>query len=274
MRNPPNSRMLGAIGLVLVVVATVLWLRIALAQNLAPPAATVPVPVSPNPPKTYDPGPMAPAYGPGLSPGGAAPSAASGAPAAMTGPAVGPGTAGASPPAMYETPQEAYARWWQDRPRLPQTEALRAEIDALIEQETYTRRLMSDYSRLEDDNERAAIVRELTRVIGKHFDIRQNVRERELERLEAQIRTLREIHQKRARLRDEIIQERVRQLLRDLDGLGWGADGLDLELRREPAAGGPMGAMGGMGMPRPSMAAPSSSMSSGGSGMMPTNMMG
>ena len=38
-----------------------------------------------------------------------------------------------------------------------------------------------------------------------------------------QLRNLQEQHQRRAEQRDQIVEERVRQLLRDADGLGWGS---------------------------------------------------
>ena len=103
--------------------------------------------------------------------------------------------------------------------------ALQAEQEALAEQESETQRLIAEYGQNEDEKERGWIAGELTKVITKHFDIRQESRDRELKELEEQVRRLRELHEKRAKQREQIVQDRVRQLLRDADGLGWGAEG-------------------------------------------------
>ena len=66
---------------------------------------------------------------------------------------------------------------------------------------------------------------ELTKVVSDQFDLRQESRERELKELEEHVRKLRELHQRRAKEKDQIVRDRVRQLLRDVDGLGWGDDG-------------------------------------------------
>jgi len=102
--------------------------------------------------------------------------------------------------------------------------ALQAEQEALAEQENETQRLVSEYRQTEDEKERGWIAGELSKAIAKHFDIRQETRERELKQLEAQVRRLRELHDKRTKEKGQIVQDRVRQLLRDADGLGWGTD--------------------------------------------------
>ena len=101
---------------------------------------------------------------------------------------------------------------------------LQAEQEALAEQENETQRLVSEYRQTEDEKERGWIAGELNKAIAKHFDIRQETRERELKQLEAQVRRLRELHDKRTKEKGQIVQDRVRQLLRDADGLGWGTD--------------------------------------------------
>jgi hypothetical protein len=93
------------------------------------------------------------------------------------------------------------------------------------EREAQTRKLLADYSQTEDEKDRAKVLDELTKVVSEQFDLRQEVRERELKDLEVQVRKLRELQQRRAKEKDLIIRDRVRQLLRDVDGLGWGDDG-------------------------------------------------
>ncbi len=65
---------------------------------------------------------------------------------------------------------------------------------------------------------------ELTKIVSEQFDIRQSFRESELKEVEEHVRKLRELHQRRAMEKDQIVRDRVRQLLRDVEGLGWGDD--------------------------------------------------
>jgi hypothetical protein len=87
-----------------------------------------------------------------------------------------------------------------------------------------TRKLLSDYNRTDDEKARAKVLEELTNVVSEQFDGRQESRERELKAVEEHVRKLRELHQRRAKEKDQIVRDRVRQLLRDVDGLGWGDD--------------------------------------------------
>jgi hypothetical protein len=99
-----------------------------------------------------------------------------------------------------------------------------AEHQALSEQEAETLRLIAAYRESESDKERDAIAADLSKAIATQFDLRQAARDRELKQLEEQLRKLRELHEKRAGQKNRIIEDRVRQLLRDADGLGWGTD--------------------------------------------------
>jgi hypothetical protein len=60
-------------------------------------------------------------------------------------------------------------------------------------------------------------------VITKHFEIRQQIRANELKELNAQIRRLQELHDRREQEKNQIISDRLRQILRDAEGLGWGS---------------------------------------------------
>lgn len=88
-----------------------------------------------------------------------------------------------------------------------------------------TRELLSQYNQTDDEAERAKIVKELTAVAAEEFDARQESREKQLQQLEEQLKKLRALHVRRSKEKDEIIRDRVRQLLRDADGLGWGSEG-------------------------------------------------
>ena len=62
----------------------------------------------------------------------------------------------------------------------------------------------------------------LKTALAEHFDARQTAREKELAALEAQVKTLRDLHDKRAGAKDEIVARRADTLLREAAGLGWG----------------------------------------------------
>jgi hypothetical protein len=65
----------------------------------------------------------------------------------------------------------------------------------------------------------------LTEKVGQQFDMRQQMRERQLAALEEQVERLRKVHNDRADQRDRIVRDRVQQLIREAQGLGWGDAG-------------------------------------------------
>jgi len=73
--------------------------------------------------------------------------------------------------------------------------------------------------------DRPALIEKLTTVITEQFDQRQTAREQELAQLEQQLKKLRALHEQRAKEKKEIVQDRVKQLLRDASGLGWNSNG-------------------------------------------------
>ncbi len=93
------------------------------------------------------------------------------------------------------------------------------------EQDAKTRELVSQYNATDDEKTRAKVLEDLSKAVSEQFDSRQEARETELKQLEEQLRKLRELHARRAKEKDQIVRDRVRQLLRDADGLGWGTDG-------------------------------------------------
>ena len=85
--------------------------------------------------------------------------------------------------------------------------------------------LLAKYKSTEDESERSKIAKELTVIAGEEFDARQAARDKEIEKLELQIKRLREIQAQRAREKEEIVKDHVRLLLRNASGLGWSSDG-------------------------------------------------
>jgi len=105
--------------------------------------------------------------------------------------------------------------------------------------------LLAKYGETTDEKERAKIKEGLSKVLAKLFDLQQKERESEIADIEGRVRRLREMLDKRTKARQSIITNRLEQLLREAEGLGW----------VEPAPAGMsgmgargMGMYGGMGM--------------------------
>jgi len=85
--------------------------------------------------------------------------------------------------------------------------------------------LLAKYKSTEDESERSKIAKELTVVAGEEFDARQAARDKEIAKLELQVKRLRESQARRANEKEEIVKDHVRLLLRNASGLGWSSDG-------------------------------------------------
>ena len=73
-----------------------------------------------------------------------------------------------------------------------------------------------------DPSQRAQARDRLTRLLTEQFDAAQAGRETDLAALEAKVAGLRELHEKRAAAKEEIVARRLETLLREAEGLGWG----------------------------------------------------
>jgi hypothetical protein len=71
------------------------------------------------------------------------------------------------------------------------------------------------------DAEKDKLNDQLSDILEKQFDLRQRRHERELAELEAQVRKLRALVQKRQENRREIVARRLDVIVRDAEGLGW-----------------------------------------------------
>jgi len=67
------------------------------------------------------------------------------------------------------------------------------------------------------------VLDDLESVVSDHFDLRQELREAELEDLERGIERLRSLHERRQDEKNRIVQQRIESLLREAVGLGWGS---------------------------------------------------
>jgi len=108
-------------------------------------------------------------------------------------------------------------------------EEIDEETRALHEQdrarEQSTRQLIQQYRDAESGGDRSELQEKLAQVVREHFEIRQQLREKELAALEARVRRLRELHEKRGDAKDEIVEQRIAQLIREAEGLGWSSGG-------------------------------------------------
>ena len=82
---------------------------------------------------------------------------------------------------------------------------------------------MLQYQKTYDSSERADIRNKLVAAVNQQFDDRQAAREEELKQLEEQVRRLRELQQRRKSAKQDIVQNRIDQLFREAEGLGWAA---------------------------------------------------
>jgi hypothetical protein len=71
------------------------------------------------------------------------------------------------------------------------------------------------------DDDRDKLKSELASVLEKQFDLRQKRHQKEIDSLEAQVKKLKNLFEKRQENRREIIAKRLEQILREADGLGW-----------------------------------------------------
>jgi hypothetical protein len=82
--------------------------------------------------------------------------------------------------------------------------------------------LVREYKGVTDAGKREVIQQRMAESVGEQFDHRQTLRAKQLEALAAQLERLRATHTERENQRDRIVADRVQQLVREADGLGWG----------------------------------------------------
>ena len=84
------------------------------------------------------------------------------------------------------------------------------------------RKLLAVYSAADSQEKKNSIISQIEGVVNKQFDLRQSARLQELQNLEDQLTKLKDVHAKRASMKEQIVDERVQQVLREAEGLGWG----------------------------------------------------
>ena len=84
-----------------------------------------------------------------------------------------------------------------------------------------TMKLTKQLAEAKSDGDKDKIKEKLKELLVKQFDDRQKRHEKELEALETQVKKLKEMVGKRQENKKDIIDERIKQLQRDAQGLGW-----------------------------------------------------
>jgi hypothetical protein len=83
--------------------------------------------------------------------------------------------------------------------------------------------VVKEYIKTDNETQRGNLKAKLSAVLAKEFDLQQKRREIELARLEAHMKKLRDMMNKRNTARRTIVEQRLEQLLREAEGLGWNA---------------------------------------------------
>jgi hypothetical protein len=84
-----------------------------------------------------------------------------------------------------------------------------------------TEQVVRQLGEAKSDSDKEKLRTKLNEILEKQFDQRQKRHEHEIEALEAQVKKLRELVQKRNDNRRDIVSKRLDQILRDAQGLGW-----------------------------------------------------
>jgi hypothetical protein len=89
-----------------------------------------------------------------------------------------------------------------------------------------TQKIVERWKTSQDTAEREKLEAELRGQLKREFAARLAVHEREIKQLEEKVRQLRERLALRKEKQDDIVDHRLQQILRDAQGLGWGAEGV------------------------------------------------
>lgn len=103
-------------------------------------------------------------------------------------------------------------------PISPELQRLNAELRRAQQEEQVS---LAAYAAAANDHERTKIKAGISKILERQFDLQQQMRKLELDPIEARVKRLRELIDKRNQARKTIVEKRLDQLLRDAEGLGW-----------------------------------------------------
>ncbi len=113
-----------------------------------------------------------------------------------------------------------WVRGWGHGARDEEAEKLFA-ADAQMQQKSQA--LLDQYTEAGDDEQKSKIKDQLAEMLEKQFSVQQQLREREVAKIEARVKKLRQTIDKRNEAKRSIIDKRLDQLIREAEGLGWNA---------------------------------------------------
>lgn len=87
------------------------------------------------------------------------------------------------------------------------------------------RRLLGQYREAAADADKEKLKKNLVEAIETQFGLQQKRRDQEIKQVEARVKRLRDLLEKREAQKRRIVDSRVDQLLREAEGLGWTAPG-------------------------------------------------
>jgi hypothetical protein len=128
-------------------------------------------------------------------------------PTSSTSPATPPAAAGAAMPKLAVE----RVSWAEE---VMQEQLLGQKVDKLVDQ----------WTKAESESDRETIHKQLYDAVNAQSEARLAIQEKEIAPLEAKVKQLRSQLELRRKKQDEIVSLRVQELLRDQQGLGWGAD--------------------------------------------------
>ncbi len=82
-------------------------------------------------------------------------------------------------------------------------------------------KLVEQMNASDSNSEKADLKSKLGDALGKQFDLRQKRHQQEIDSLEAQVKKLKELVQRRQDNREEIVSRKLEQIIRDSQGLGF-----------------------------------------------------
>ncbi len=92
------------------------------------------------------------------------------------------------------------------------------------------------YQAASNEETKRTIEAKMEAQLGELFDVQQQEREAQLKPMEERVRKLRDTLNKRGHMRNDLVQLRLKVLLQDADGMGWGPDEF-LQPLRNPGVG-------------------------------------
>ena len=81
--------------------------------------------------------------------------------------------------------------------------------------------LVERYGQTENEKDRTELKSQLAKALGDEFVAQQKRRSLELDRVEAQLKKVRDVLRKRAEEQQTIVDKRLDQVVREAEGLGW-----------------------------------------------------